>query len=245
MSSVWAARLSVSEGERRLGCFLLASLLWSLILWAGARALLPRQAEPPPLEIEAQLVELPAPAAAEPPPRVVPAPAPKPRQPIAPKTQTHPVQRPRPIATPEPASDQTPRQPEAREFVPATLDSTPEGATQADAGETARPVPSTSSKASPAGASLPKGRTGARAIYQPLPRIPDELREEALHAVALARFHVAADGSVTVELVRPTSNPFLNRLLLETLKTWRFFPAMEGSRPVASIQEVKVHFDVK
>lgn len=86
---------------------------------------------------------------------------------------------------------------------------------------------------------------GARAIYQPLTKIPDELREEALDAGALVRFRVAPDGSAAVELVRPTSNLLLNRILLETLNTWRFVPAMEDGKPVASIQELRIRFEVK
>jgi protein TonB len=80
---------------------------------------------------------------------------------------------------------------------------------------------------------------GAQAIVQPLPAIPDELREEALNAAATARFHIAVDGSTTVELVKPTQNPRLNRLLLDALKHWKFFPAMKDGKPVSS-EEVLV-----
>ena len=38
----------------------------------------------------------------------------------------------------------------------------------------------------------------AQAIVQPLPAIPDDLRQEAMNEVAKARFHIAIDGSVTV-----------------------------------------------
>jgi protein TonB len=65
------------------------------------------------------------------------------------------------------------------------------------------------------------------------------LREEALNAAATARFHIAVDGSTTVELVKPTQNPRLNRLLLDTLKHWKFFPAMKDGKPVPS-EEVLV-----
>lgn len=78
-----------------------------------------------------------------------------------------------------------------------------------------------------------------------MPQIPDDLRYEAISASALARFHVAADGTATVELVKPTPNPRLNRLLLDTLKNWRFFPAMKDGKPVASTQEIVIKVDVK
>ncbi|WHZ11308.1 MAG: hypothetical protein OJF60_001747 [Burkholderiaceae bacterium] len=86
--------------------------------------------------------------------------------------------------------------------------------------------------------------SGAQAIVRPMPKIPDELRDEALHAVVRARFHVAVDGSATVELVKPSPDPRLNRLLLETFKNWRFFPAVKDGHPVASTEEVTIHIDV-
>jgi periplasmic protein TonB len=78
-----------------------------------------------------------------------------------------------------------------------------------------------------------------------MPQIPDELRGEALEATAMARFHVAPDGSATVELAKPTPNPRLNHLLLNTLKNWRFFPAMKDGQPVASIEEIAIHIQVQ
>jgi len=86
---------------------------------------------------------------------------------------------------------------------------------------------------------------GAQAIERPLPKIPDDLREETFSVTAVARFQIAADGTATVELARPTPNPRLNRLLLDTLKNWRFFPAMKDGKPVASVQEIRIQFEVK
>ncbi len=85
----------------------------------------------------------------------------------------------------------------------------------------------------------------ARALSQPIPQIPDELRQDALSTSAVARFHVAPDGTTTAELVKPTPNPKLNRLLLNTLKNWRFFPAMKDGKPVDSTQEIVIKIEVK
>jgi protein TonB len=87
-------------------------------------------------------------------------------------------------------------------------------------------------------------RLAARAIYRPLPAIPDELREQAIDVEALARFDVKADGTVSVELVKPSPYPALNRIILETLRTWKFFPAMDAGRPVASSQDVRIKLEV-
>jgi periplasmic protein TonB len=90
----------------------------------------------------------------------------------------------------------------------------------------------------------PSGITQARLLSQPLPVLPDDLREVAYQAVAVARFVVHGDGSFDVELVKPTQNPRLNQILLETLRKWRFFPAMENGRPIESHQDVRIHFNV-
>lgn len=81
---------------------------------------------------------------------------------------------------------------------------------------------------------------GAQALYAPLPEIPADLRDSPLNTVAVARFSVASDGSATVALVKTTPYPELNYLLLRTLRQWRFFPAVEGGRPVASSFEVRI-----
>jgi periplasmic protein TonB len=86
---------------------------------------------------------------------------------------------------------------------------------------------------------------GAQALVQPLPAIPDELREEAMNEAATARFQIAADGSATVELVKPTQNPRLNRLLLNTLKNWKFIPAIKEGKPVASVEVMVIRMQVK
>ncbi len=110
--------------------------------------------------------------------------------------------------------------------------------------------PGTSSRA-PAAPGVPGGvpggggSIGARAIYQPLPEIPEALRHREIALVAVARFHVGADGSAQVELITPTSDPELNRVLLETLKRWRFFPAMQQGKPVASTVEIRIPISVR
>lgn len=86
---------------------------------------------------------------------------------------------------------------------------------------------------------------GSQAIVRPLPVIPDELRDVAMHEAATARFHVAADGTVSVELIKPTQNPRLNRLLLDTLKQWKFFPAMKDGKTIASVSDIVIRVQVQ
>jgi len=81
----------------------------------------------------------------------------------------------------------------------------------------------------------------AALIFNPLPKIPDDLREEAFNSYAIARFKIAKDGgTATVELIKPCSNPRLNDLLLKNLKTWKF--AASNSE---STQEIRVNFKVE
>lgn len=87
--------------------------------------------------------------------------------------------------------------------------------------------------------------SGARAIVRPMPQIPDDLREGAFNATAVARFHIAVDGSVKVELVKATPDPRLNGILLDSLRKWRFIPAIRNGKPVASTEEVVVKIEVK
>jgi len=85
---------------------------------------------------------------------------------------------------------------------------------------------------------------GAQALIRPLPEIPDELREEAMNETATARFKIAVDGGVAVELVKPTQNPRLNRLLLDTLETWKFMPAIKDGQPVPSVEVMVIRLRV-
>ncbi|HMB89044.1 MAG TPA: TonB family protein, partial [Methylomirabilota bacterium] len=85
----------------------------------------------------------------------------------------------------------------------------------------------------------------ARAIYKPMPEIPESLRHRTVELVAVARFRVTAGGSAQVELTGPTGDPDLNRVLLETLKRWRFFPAMQAGKPVASTIDIRIPISVK
>ena len=86
---------------------------------------------------------------------------------------------------------------------------------------------------------------GARAIYRPMPDIPEELRRRALNLVAVARFHVAADGRAEVELTAATPDPRLNRVIVEALGKWRFVPAMADGKPIASTLEIRIPIEVQ
>lgn len=87
--------------------------------------------------------------------------------------------------------------------------------------------------------------SGAHAIYAPVPKIPDELRENVFNAVAVAHFKVSYDGTVDVTLSTPTPDPRINQILLDTLKGWKFFPAMKEGVAVNSEFDVRIPVSVQ
>lgn len=214
----------------------LAAGLWGLPSVLGSAAPPADEA----LGIDAQVVELPAPPPPEAPaPRAKPLPA----SPAAHHPAPH-LDAP-PVAAPPPRQP-TPPTPEA---LPAA--GTLQTGTAAPSPPTGAPPAAATAATAPKGPTSAQGngnggsRSGAQALVHPLPAIPDDLRDDALEAEALARFHVAADGSARVELARPTQNPRLNRLLLDTLATWRFFPALEAGKPIASVEEIVIRLQVR
>lgn len=174
---------------------------------------------PAPRPVDAQLIELPTPSAtrATPPPAAT---APAPPVTIAPKQA-----RTQPVATEAPSKSVAP---DLTPPLPAPVSSAPNSP----------PIVA----AAPSSAAETRG---ARATAQPLPVIPDELRQDYLNEAATVRFHIGADGSTVVELLKPTQNPRLNRILLDTLKNWRFQPAMQDGKAVASIEDKTIRVNVR
>jgi protein TonB len=95
------------------------------------------------------------------------------------------------------------------------------------------------------GSGIGNDASGARAIYAPTPTISDDLRENIFQAVAIAHFRVSPDGTVEVTLAQPTPNPRLNQILLNTLRLWKFFPAMKDGVAINSEFEVRIPITVQ
>jgi protein TonB len=201
-----------------------------------------------PRPVDLQVVELPVPASASP---ARPAP-PTRRSPPPPRTRTE-------------ASRSAPASPEGQVEAPRDPPAAAEESVVPPAATAATvPLPPASATPSPPvgppvespTAALPPSRApqeasggtdkmSARAIYKPLPEIPEALRRHAIELVAVARFRVEASGSAHVELIQLTNDPDLNRALLESLRRWRFFPAMQAGQPVASTIDVRIPISVK
>ncbi|WP_338138041.1 TonB family protein [Paraburkholderia fungorum] len=240
-------RVAIAAGDSPSIRFALAVLV-ALIVWIAFLIQLGCWLRPSPAArvqdkpLEMRVIELDPPKATVATPSVAP-PAPvqpaagKPRQAADPRAHTSTHSR-----TPPPV----PSKPEARpvqnvppaQSTPAMQEpktgAEPPARTAAPSDESATAIPSAKSV----------GDAAAHSISQPLPELPDDLREQAYQTVATARFAIHTDGSVDVELIKPTPNPRLNQILLEALRKWRFFPAMQAGHPVESRQDIRVHFNV-
>lgn len=195
-------------------------LLWVIVLWGfGLSFAAPnRVASAPPAAIDERIIELPPP-------------------PAPPKLPSRRVVKATPVpvhATPQPALIPP------RVVVPVAPPAPPPVHADPAPVLPPPPKPQQSTDSSQDGTR----QMGARALYQPKPVVPEDLRDQTMHIVVTARIHIGTDGNVTVELVNPAPDPRVNRLVLNTLKTWRFFPAIQAGKPVESVQDVKVAIDV-
>jgi len=236
---------------RRLPWLAPVSLVIALLSLMGFLRLLAQAPDRPrsPAPVDVGLIELPAseaaavPATAAAPPEAVAPPsppepeiaAPAPEEPLPeavpePKVETKPP-------PPHPQKRPPPPRPAERAIEPAPAAS-PLNASPTQ--ESRLPAPEAVAPSSPVG-----GSVGARAIFQPMPSIPDSLRQHRLDAVAIVVFHVAPDGSATAELRQATDDPRLNQVLLEGFRRWRFFPALDHDRPIASTIELRVPIAVR
>ena len=238
---------NLDDPVRRLIWIIPAAIaIWTILLSGFSMVL--RQTKAPPMELkplEARIVEIP--------PEVrglqgggEPHPAPV----VAPKPKT----RPEPIVKPHPSSRPI-SHPEKKTTAPPVIRSPygTEKTTEAPDVESA-PGTGTGSPTSSSGTASEEGTggggigsdtLGARAIYAPTPTIPDDLREDVMQTEAVAHFTVSFDGASEVTLAKPTSNPRLNQVLLETLKQWKFFPAMKNGVALASSFDVRIPISVK
>jgi protein TonB len=253
------------EPWRRLPWVVLAALLSWVALLSGFAQLLESKSAPqaPPTTIEARIIELPPPVAglqgggapAHAPAIAPPAPVPLPKP--MPKIKPKPVHHVRKaMVKPPPAITEPPSPFGTAKHVERPVPQAPSVASKGSTGGVAERRSGTPASAeggggvgggtgSGSGAGLGSDSAGARAMYAPTPTIPDDLREGAFSTVAVARFRVSADGEVDVSLVKPTPNPRLNQILLDTLKQWKFFPAMKEGIAIKSEFELRIPIAVQ
>lgn len=243
------ARPPLDDPQRRLLWILPAAIVvWMFMLSGFAMLLGERAAPPPPAALEAQIIELPPPPPVPVglqagPPSAVPKPALTKPAPVhheishvRKSAPAHPtIATPKVALPPEPAVGATagagasgPANPPEGAGVGSGSSSEEEGGGGGGGGT----GPGTDS-------------SGARAIFAPTPIIPDDLREDAMEAEAVARFTISSDGSAKVVLIKPTNNTRINQLLLDTLAKWQFFPAVRGGDPIDSTVDIRIPISVR
>ena len=121
----------------------------------------------------------------------------------------------------------------------------PAGASTGSTSESEESAGSDTDSGEGSGGGIGSDTVGARAIYAPTPVIPDDLREDVIQTEAVARFNVSFDGTSEVTLEKPTSSPRLNQVLLDTLKQWKFFPAVKNGVAIPSSFEVRIPISVQ
>lgn len=249
-------------GDRRrdacslLGATLLAALAWIFFLSHWQRLFSGSEPAAPPVEsLDMQIADLPSPElrpdtrergpnANTGKAKSRPAQLPAAREALAPPRPHHvprasqPIEEQPPLAMCHPP--ETARQPEP---VPASPTS-PVSLNAAVAHASSSVTSPASASQSAAVQSATPANGSARIVSQPIPVLPDDLREDGYRLLAIARFVIHADGTFDVVLVKPTPNPRLNQILMATLHEWRFVPATDAGHPVESHQDVRVHFNV-
>lgn len=80
----------------------------------------------------------------------------------------------------------------------------------------------------------------------PRPPYPEIARRRGYQGTAVLLVRVMKDGSVgEVRLAQSSGYEILDRSALETVKTWRFFPAMVGHEPVEMEILVPIRFELQ
>lgn len=216
-----------------------AAVLAALLAWPSATP--PEPDEPPAMRVELAAVigtgqdSSPAPAPEPPsePQQALPEPEPPQELPPAP---------PAPQAAAPPPAPPLPPVPEDQALLPPPAPPAPPAPRAPPRPPAPRPAPPTTRPVLPAppASEPPPAFTAAlvpdreaRAAHTPAVPYPDEARIRRQHGLVVVRIDIGADGMVTrVTLVQSSGVPVLDQSVLETVRRWRFDPAMRNGRPV-------------
>lgn len=81
-------------------------------------------------------------------------------------------------------------------------------------------------------------------VDQPQPDVPDDLRDQELHAVFRAVFTISPNGSAELSDITSTGNSELDDLAKKTASRWTFKPGTCDGIPIKSYLRIEMHFDV-
>lgn len=203
-----------------------------LAVWALQSGLLRRAVELViPVEVMAELIELPQPQVTPEPPAPAP-PAPKPPPPKP--RPAPPPPRPLPVATPSPAPAPIQAAP-PEPVVPAP----PAPVVAAPAPAPAPPAPP-----APAPVVIPPS-SDADYLSNPKPAYPSLSKRMGEQGRVLVRAFVDTKGMPSrVEVARSSGFERLDKTAVDTVLRWRFVPGKRGGEPVAMWVEVPIVFEL-
>lgn len=84
--------------------------------------------------------------------------------------------------------------------------------------------------------------TPPRAVVKPAPSYPEDARKEGVEGVVIVRAMIEKDGAVSSATVVKGVHPSLDRATVETVRTWRFEPALLNDEPVATQYHLTIRY---
>ena len=81
-------------------------------------------------------------------------------------------------------------------------------------------------------------------IFNPLPVIPSNLRTHGYSTYVRVEFFVNKDAAFTSKLLSSTGYDELDRVVIDTLKKWKFSPATMDGQPVNGTLKLRIQFSV-
>lgn len=85
----------------------------------------------------------------------------------------------------------------------------------------------------------------ALAVDCPQPEIPNSLHEDGYKSSCLARFCINCEGKHDVSIIASSGCDEVDEIALQTLRRWKFKPAMLNGKPVQSVRKIRVEFEVE
>ncbi len=81
-------------------------------------------------------------------------------------------------------------------------------------------------------------------IFNPMPVIPTDLRTHRYSTSVRVEFFVNKDATFTAKLFSSTGYDELDRVVIDTLKKWKFSPATMDGQPVNGTLKLRIQFSV-
>lgn len=81
-------------------------------------------------------------------------------------------------------------------------------------------------------------------VFNPMPVIPSDLRTRRFATFVRVEFFVNTNATFTSRLLSSTGYDELDRVVLRTLKRWKFSPATLNGQPVTGTLKLRIRFSV-